>query len=1094
MIFASAKRATACLVLLTAISARNGSAQAVHRHFLRKPDIHGDAVVFTAEGDLWLGSISRHTARRVTSAPGLESDAKFSPDGMTIAFTAQYDGPQSVYTMPTAGGVPKRLTWFPGPCTVLGWTPDGKSVIFHARRRFLPMPEDTLYRVPAAGGPAVRFPLPRGHFGALNADGTLLAYVPISAEWQHWFRYQGGQADKIWLCNLQSHAFTQLTNDLSIDTEPIWVGNTIYFVSERSGSANLFRMSSDGRHQKQVTFYKDYPVRYPSTDGKHIIYEHGDGLAVFNPATGNAYDLTMHIGDDRIHARPFTVPVAGAIDSVAPGPTGKRVVIEARGQLLSAPAKSGDIRLLAPLPGSRSQFPVWSPDGKLVAFDSDRSGEEEIWVTNADGTGSPKQLTTSHKGPLSQIVWSPDSKWLAAGDREMRIMLVNVSSGATTVVDQADRSGSYDTTDTSYRFSPDSKWLTFNRFEANWNQGVYLYNIASGQKVRVTDPVMNCYGPRFSPDGKYLLFLADRQFDTMFSGASHFFDFDKTTRISMLPLAADTASPFLPKDDEEPVGKPASDAKPAAVKPKTTEPVVVKVDLTGIQNRIIDVPIGADHYGKVVMNGSRLLMMVGADDGQPNRLVAYDIKKKTTTTLTTGLDDFTVTADGKKLLVQRGRSWQFVAADTGAFTAGAGAISVAGALLHVDPVAEWKQILNESWRIIRDLFYDPNLYGIDWNAVHRKYLAELPAVADRSDLTEILADMLAELNTGHCFVFGGSDGGQSPPNEQDGWLAADMSPVPGHAAWKIDRILTPDEFDPGNASPLLQPGLNVHNGDYIVAVNGVAVSPDQDIQALLAGTAGQVTAITVNTAPGSSGARVIRIRPLGSEFGARYDDWEMHQRAYVNKLSGGKIGYLHIRDMENQGITDFARRYYGYLNRDGIIYDVRYNGGGFVSSMLLLQMANKPYSYFKPRYGVSWTRQDWGFPGYSVAMCNENSASNAEEFSDAFQRLKVGPVVGERTWGGEVGSGGGWHLIDGGVINVPNYGEWTPDGHWDIEGHGVIPDYQIAEDPAKMMAGDDPQLDKAVGIIMAEIRAHPVPRPHHPPFPLKAKTGSWIKD
>jgi tricorn protease len=733
-----------------------------------------------------------------------------------------------------------------------------------------------------------------------------------------------------------------------------------------------------------------------------------------------------------------------------------------------------------------------------------------VWVAPADGSGSPRQLTKDRKGPLGAIQWSPDGKNLVTFDREMRILLVDVKSGAVTLVDQSDRGGSYDNVNYSATFSPDGKWLAFHRIEPNWFTAVYVYNVASKKKTAITAPEINSNSPAWDPAGKFLYFLADRQFDPMGSGPTRFYAFDKYTKISSVALAKDTKSPFLPANAEEgekpkpeegkdaktpekdkaakPDAKGAKADKSTKAKPESKLPNV-KIDLEGIAGRIEDVPVAADRYQHVDAVEGRLLMLVAGDPGpgQTNTLKAFnlkDVRKKEVTTIASAIGDYEVSADRKKILVRTGRVLTVIDASAASVPADAPKVDLDSTSLTVDPTAEWKQIFNESWRIGRDFFYDPNLHGVDWVGVKTRYAARLDDVTDRSELNEVLGDMIAELVVGHAYVGGGDepDGVRPAPM---GYLGADYEADPGGKAYKITHLLRGDGFDLVNRSPLLAPGLNVKEGDFILAIAGRPVSTSQDIQALLAGTPGRVVALTVNSTPAMKGSRVIRVKPMGDENKARYYDWSESRREYVRKNGGLNLAYIHLPDMGDTGLVEFSKHYYANLDKDGFIYDSRFNSGGYVSAMLLMQISRKPYTWFKPRHGVSWTRQDSAFAGYSVALCNENSYSNGEEFPDAFRREALGPVVGVRTWGGEVGSGGGYPLMDGGKLYIPNYGEWA-DGKWVVEGSGFQPDITVEQDPNLVLEGKDPQLDRAITYLKDQIARKPVVRPVPPPFPVKA--------
>jgi tricorn protease len=1085
------------LVPLAVIAALAAAAPApAATQFLRRPDIAGDQLLFQSEGDLWLASLSTGQASRITTHDGTEGPAFFSPDGRRIAFTAQYDGGRDVYLMDAAGGLPRRLTWDPAGATALGWSADGSEVLFRSTREN-GVRRSRFWAVKVTGGAPRLLPIPYGEFIAAHADGRRLAYVPVSAEWQHWKRYRGGEADDIWLADTVAHTFRRLTTDPGVDTEPVWAAGALWFVSERDGHANLWRLDPATGATTQATHYTDFDVRYPGSDGQRIVFEHGDGLALHDPASGETRELAIDLRSDRIHARVRQVAAPGYLAGVALGPTGKRLLVSARGQVLSAPAEHGEVRAVAVQPGARCQYPAWSPDGRQFAFVSDASGEEQVWLAPVAG-GAPRQLTRDHHGPLGPLVWSPDGKWIATSDREMRLLLADATSGAFTLVDQADRAGSYDVVRDGYRFSPDGHWLAFARTEPNWNSAIYLVELATARRTRISSPEMHSVAPAFDREGKYLCFLSDRAFDPRYVNANRFFSYDKFTKVSLVTLAADARSPFLEISDEEGAGTGADEAghggKPAAKADTTrSRPLpVTRVDVAGIADRVTDVPVPADHYLAVEPAGGRMLLLVQGDPGEDEspsdcrQIRALDLKKKEVAVVAKKATSFQLSGDGKKLLVRSGRSFSVVDADAATLDDAKGKVPTDAWTLTIDPAAEWRQILHETWRIARDFFYDPNMHGVDWAAVGRKYEAMLPAIADRSDLTFVQGEIVAELNCGHAYVRGG-DAPAVPPRSP-GFLGVDVAFVPGPTpAWRITRLYPGDGFELDAGSPLLAPGLGVKPGDCVLAVNGRPARADEDFAAMLLGTAGQVARVTLNSRPALAGARDVLVKPLASERAARTQDWIASRAEYVRTHGGENFGYVWIPSMGEPGLREWAKHYYPQLGKDALVVDVRFNGGGYIDAMLLLQLATRPYSWFKPRYGASWTRQDWGFAGHLAALCNENSGSDAEEFSDAFQRLGLGPVIGVQTWGGEVGSGDGYAMVDGGLVYIPNYGEWVPSGEWVIEGAGAKPDIVVEDDPAALQAGRDPQLDRAIEELKRKLAATPIRRPAPPPFPDKSR-------
>ncbi len=1066
--------------------------------FQTKPDIHGDMVVFTAEGDLWLGSIGARSARRITSDPGTETNARFSPDGKWIAFSAQYNGGLDVYKMPVEGGPPQRLTYDPNGADVEGWSPDGASILFRSRRGD-PHGVRHLFLVPASGGVPSKLPVPRGEFGSLAPNG-LLAYVPVSFEWANWFHYKGGGADKVWLADLKAHKFRKLTNDPGVDTTPVWCGGRIFFVSERSGSSNLWECDPSSGAVRQCTTYSDAAVRYPSSNGEKVIFQHGPALAVFDPQTRSSSDLTFEMASDRIHEIEQRVPLAPEVgpatlytngaaigvlgNGIALGPTGKRVLLEARGQIVSVAATAGDMRVLERKPGTRARFPVWSPDGKRFAFVSDRTGENEIWTGDAAGGSDPKQLTHGLAANPLPPVWSPDGKWIALFDRNARLLLIDAVAGSIKVLDQADRAQAYDATPGTVAFSPDSKLIAFSRVEPNWLYGVDLYEIATGKRQQVNDWRVSSYAPAFDSTGKFLLFLADNNLDpTMYNLYGKYY-LDKTTHVEMVALTKGAKSPFLPKDDEEGI---VADEKQKAESKEAKTPVPAVVDWDGLSGRLIQVPLPVGRYSMLDSAPGRILVLEQSEnpgpDGPPtssSNLISFNLETMAATTVISGIDEFQKSLDGKKILYAVGRSISIHDLEPSATTMGEGALDLSPYSITYEPLPEWRQVFQESWRIARDFYYDPNMHGLDWNAVRRTYEARLSMVGDRRDLSRLLADMVSELNTGHAYV-----GDPTPPAHQlnMGFLGIDVEPAAGADAVRITKLYRGDPFDPDVRSPLLEQGLGVKEGDFILEIAGQPVRRDTDIQALLLGTRGQTVAIMVNGTPSRSGARVVRVRPLTSEAQLRYQDWVMGRTRYVEEHGGASFGYCHIPDMGSGGLVGFLKGQTADPYKAAMIYDSRYNGGGFVSSLILQDIGAHPTNWFKPRWGQPWTREGWANIGHKVALCNEYNFSDGELFIVDWENMNLGPVVGTRTGGGEVGSGGGYGLIDGGTIFIPNYGGYR-DGEWLVEGKGASPTVPVEDDPNLVMEGRDPQLDKAIALLKAELAKYPISVPQHPPFPV----------
>lgn len=1085
----------AALLISMAAGAAMSSAQIA---FLTKPDIHGDEVLFTAEGDLWLGSIGDHSAKRITSDPGTEYNAKFSPDGSEIAFSAQYQGGTDVYVMPTEGGAPKRLTFASYPAEVQGWTPDGSAILYRSRR-FVPnsYPAEVrhLFLVPAKGGQSKALPIPTADFGSIAANG-LVAYVPVSFEWANWFHYKGGSADKIWLADTVHHTFEKLADFPGIDTTPVWCNGEIYFVSERSGWLNLWRMDPKTKAVKECTFYSDAPVRYPSSDGHRVIFQHGAHLEVFDPAADKVQLLDFSMDTDRIHEIEQRVPLRNEVgpatlytnggsigvlgNGIALGPTGKRILLEARGQIISVASEAGDMRVLEKHPGARARFPIWSPDGKQLAFVSDRSGENEIWIGDAAGGGEASQLTHGLQANPFPPIWSPDGKWIALFDRTARLCLIDAKSGDIKIIDQTDNLNAYDATPGTAAFSPDGKYITFYHNEPNWYTAIYLYEIATGKKQIVSDPRVNCYAPAFDSTGKFLIYLADSNFDPQSAPIIGKYYYDNPTKVVMVALTPDAKSPFLPKNDEEGI---AADQEQKSQAKQAATPAPTSVDWNDFEARTFSVPLPPGKYSRVDALPGKILVLNQSSPGpSASELISFDLNTQKPTTLISGIDEFEKSFDGKKLLFVAGQSMSVHDADAGPTSMSAGAVDLTPYSITYDPVPEWHQVFEESWRVTRDFFYDPNMTGVDWNAMRKKYEARLSLVGDRLDLTRLIADMMSELNIGHAYVINPPTAPAHPLNM--GFLGIDVEPVPGADAVKITKLYQGDPWTPELRSPLLDPGIGVKAGDYILEIAGSPVKADEDIEALLLGTRGETVAVMVNDKPTRDGARVVRVRPLLDERELRYQDWVMGRTRYVEEHGGPNFGYAHIPDMENGGLIGFAKGHYPDTLKQGMIYDTRYNGGGYTSSLILQDIAARPLAWFKPRVGNPWAREGWATIAHRAALCNEFNFSDGEFFVEEWKKMKLGPVVGVRTGGGETGSGGGYGLIDHGSIYVPNYGAYMDD-RWIVEGKGATPTDVVEQDPNAVMAGRDPQLDKAIELLKQEIAKDPPTVPQHPPFPIR---------
>lgn len=1101
---------------------------------LRFPATNGSQIVFSYAGQLYTVDAAGGTARRLTDGPGYAIFPRFSADGRQLAFTAQYDGNTEVYTMPADGGVPQRLTTSAtldrddladrmGPNNiVMGWKHTANEVVFRSRwRSFNPFIGE-LYTVGLDGDVPSRLPVPRGGFVSYSPDDTKIAYNRVFREFRTWKQYRGGMADDIWIYDLKSGAIENITNNPAQDIFPMWAPNgKIYFVSERTPRANLFCYDLSTKQTKQLTSFDTYDVKFPSLGQGAIVFEQAGEIWKLDLATGQAARVPITIREDFAAMRPAATNVSRWVSSVQPAPDGQRVVVVARGDVFTVPAKEGPTRNLTQSQGVQERAATWSPDGKWIAYLSEASGEYEIYVRSQDGKGAPIQLTTNDDTYPFQIAWSPDSKKLLWGDRKQRLRFVDVETKAVTTVAE-----NPDAPIMQYAWAPDSQWITYVRNERATMARLMLYSVATKQATPVTDSWYDASRPVFSDNGKWLLFSSARDYRPIYSDTEWNHAYLDMERVYLVALSKDTPSPFAPKSDEvnaaaddadkgekgekaEKVDKPEGGKPDAAAgerrgKGEAKKPVVVKVDLDGLADRVISLPIAPSNYSSIRMVGDKVYYRrlpggpvtgggggEGFGSGRETRsvLAVYDLKAKKETELG-NYENFEISANGKKMLLRAGRDWALLDVPAGRIELKPDAkLDFSGLELVIDHRAEWTQIFNESWRQMRDFFFAPNMNGTDWPAQRAKYGALVPYVATRNDLTYLLGEMIGELHSGHTYVGGGDRA--SAPRVTTGLLGAEVSRDPASRAYRIDKILPGENWQTKTRSPLTELGVNVKAGDYILAVNGHATKDLANLYTALVGTAGKQVVLRVNAKPVDEGARDVTIVPIANEAPLYYDAWVQGNIDYVAAKTGGKVGYLHIPDMGPEGLNEFVRRFYPQLDKQALIVDVRGNGGGNVSPMIIERLQRELVMINVRRNGTPSTNPAQMLLGPKVTLINEYSASDGDLFPYRFHELGLGKLVGKRTWGGVVGIAGTLVFTDGGELNKPEFAPYSKDGKsWIIEGHGVEPDIYVDNDPARENRGEDQQLDKAIEVVLAELAAHPQSLPPPPAWPDRSKPSS----
>ncbi|AWM36616.1 hypothetical protein GobsT_55640 [Gemmata obscuriglobus] len=1063
------------LLALTAVALGAAHAQAApdEARLLRFPAVHGDQIVFTYAGDLYTVPAAGGTARRITSHPGFEMFPRFSPDGSLVAFTGQYDGNTEVFVVPAVGGEPKRLTYTAtlgrdevsdrmGPNNVvIGWTPDGKSVLFRSRMRSFNDFVGQLFTVPVEGGVPEELPLPRGGFASYSADGTKLAYNRIFREFRTWKRYRGGMADDVWLYDFATKKTEQLTDDPGQDIFPMFIGDKVYFISDRDKNMryNLYSVDPATKKTERHTEFTEFDIKFPSASKDQLVFENGGYIYKFDPKTAKAEKVTVRILEDRAGARGALTDVSKSVTAFEVSPDGKRALFAARGDVFTVPAGDGVTRNLTRTPGAHDRNPKWSPDGKSVAFVSDATGEDEIHVGPADGSAPAKPVTSAADTYKYEIQWSPDSKKILWGDKKLRLQFVDVETKKVTLVDQAK---AWEVRD--FTWSPDSKWVAFGRQEVDTMPKVYLYSLETTKTTAVTDGWYASNTPTFSADGKYLFFVSARDFNPVYSSTEWNHAYRDMQRVYFVALAKATPNPLKPKLDDEPA-EPKKDDK----KDEKKDAPAVKVDLDGLSGRIVALPGPAANYGSLHAAGNALYYQRSAS-GSPGQLYVFDLGSRKETALGP-VSGYEVSADGKKMLVQKDGKYGVIDLPKGPIAIGE-ALNLSGLEVFLDKKAEWKQMYAECWRQMRDFFYDPGLHGVDWAAVRKKYEPLVEHVGHRADLSYIIGEMIAELNAGHAYI----GGGELPEVRKvpQGLLGAEFKRDPQTGFFQITRVLPGENWVSKRRSPLTEVGVNVAVGDWIVAVNGQPTDGVKNINELLVNTAGKPVVLSVAAKPAAAGARRVVVTPTSDESDLYYYAWVQANIKKVSDATDGKVGYLHVPDMLATGLNEFAKHYYPQLKKQALVIDVRGNGGGNVSPMLIERLRREAAMVGIARNAEPSIDPNGTFVGPLACLLNEYSASDGDIFSYRFRHYKLGPLIGKRSWGGVVGIRGSLPLLDGGSLSKPEFSRYDLGGkEWVMENVGVAPDIVVDNDPAKEFAGEDQQLNKAIEVLLAELKKNP---------------------
>ena len=1082
-------------------------AQSSDHVLLRKPALSKTQITFSYAGDIWVVSRDGGEARRLTAGLMNATNPYFSPDGNMIAYNARIDGNLDVYVMPSSGGVAKRLTYHPGDDILVGWSPDGRVLFQSGRNSYGPF--DRLYAITmASGGFPYELPLPIAAEGSYSPDGSRIAYVPLQ-QWQRaWKRYRGGQTRHIWLASLSDLSLEKIPRDNSNDFNPMWMGDIVYFLSDRDGPVTLYSYDTKSKTVKREVDNKDLDFKSASAGPDAIVYEQFGRIYLFDPKAGSSHLVPIRVAGDLPALRPRYQKIdAAKLHNFDLSPSGVRAVFEAHGEILTVPAEKGDVRNLTNSPGVADRNPSWSPDGKWIAYFSDESGDYQLHLSSQTGMGEVKKIPLGPPNFYYKPTWSPDSKRIAYTDKGGRLYYTEIDKPAFKLVD----TDKYGDKEMQPAWSPDGKWLAYLKSQQNLRHALYLYSVDQAKTFQVTDSMSDVQFPVFDANGKYLYFTSSTDAGlSLTTGDLSSLAHPVTRSAYVVVLDKTLPSPLPPESDDEKIAdanksssdskdsdeakkdkgkepKDDKDAKSDKDKDKEKKPVVVKVDTDNIGQRILAMPIPARNYlgmwrgkeGILYLAEGPAVFPVNAEGPPEFTIQKFDLSKRKTDKAVDDVKQFTVSANGEKMLFLQGDKWT-IADTTKELKPGEGALKTSDIRVFVDPKAEWKQEYHETWRIQRDFFYDPHFHGLDIAATEKKYAPYVDSLSNRSDLTYLMEEMLGEITVGHMFV-AGPPSGDERSNVKGGLLGADYKVE--NNRYRFARVYNGENWNPDLQAPLTQPGVNVVAGEYLLAVNGRDLTANDNLFGFFQATAGKEITIKVGPNPDGKGSREVVVVPVADESGLRNLAWIEGNRRKVEELSGGRVGYVWLPDTADRGFTNFNRYYFAQSGKQGAVIDERFNEGGYLADYFVDYLNRKILSCATQRDGEDTCNPTEGIFGPKVMVVNEFAGSGGDALPWYFRKLKIGPIVGHRTWGGLVGIGGYPELIDGGRVTSPRWAIYGTDGEWEVENHGIKPDYEIELEPKAFAEGHDLQLERAVQLVLDQLKEHPLPTYKRPPYP-----------
>ena len=1101
---------------------------------LRFPTVSKTQMVFNYGGDLWIVPREGGNAHRLTSGIGTEALPYFSPDGTMVAFTGEYDGNRDVYVVPATGGVPRRLTYHPSDEYVGGWTPDGRKIFFTSWGSNFIHFEDQLFTVPVEGGLPTALPLPIAEDASFSPDGTHIAYVP-HPRWQDaWKRYHGGQTTPIWIADLNDSSIVKIPRENSNDHHPMWIGDTIYFLSDRNGPVSLFAYDTKTKQVTEVLHSDGFDFKTATAGPDAIVIEQFGAIKLYDLQTHQAHNVNIQIEGDLASVRPHFAKVEPKrIQNFGISPTGARAVFEAWGEIFTIPTDKGDIRNLTQSPAVADRDPAWSPDGKSIAYFSDESGEYELCIRDQNGLGAVRRINLGNPPTFYYSpTWSPDSRKIAYFDKRLQLWYVDLDKPNPKLVD-TDYYWTFANNPLSQTWSPDNKWIAYTKQLISGQHAVFVYSLDQSKVFQITDGMSDALYPVWDKNGKYLYFTASTNIGLATVALDMTSDEHRVTRnVYVAVLSKDEKSPLAPESDEE---KPKDEAKSDQDKDKTKEQpkekgkdkskksdpdsattdkkkdedkddkdkgkdkkdeaVVVKIDIDGISQRILSLPIPAKNYLNMLGGKSGILLLaegplVVTDDDQPNvsqTIQKFDLSKRKVDKVIEDINDYAVSFDGEKILYRKGDSWATASPDdspggsgSGSSKPGFGPLKLDGWEVYVEPRAMWKQIYNETWRIERDFFYDPHYHGLDLDKAKKKYAPYLDGIASRDELTYLFQECLGELTVGHMFV-GGGEVSPEPKKLKVGLLGADYSLE--NNRYRVAKVYNGENWNPGNEAPLTQPGVNVRAGDYILAVNGHDLHATDNIYSFFEETAGKQVVLKVGANADGKDSHDVTVVPVESEENLRHLAWIESNRRRVAEATGGRVAYVHVPNTAGGGYTSFNRYYFSQVGKEAAIIDERFNEGGQLADYIIEYLRRPLMSKVTTRDGHDWSSPSEAIYGPKVMMINEMSGSGGDALPWYFRKAGIGLLIGKKTWGGLVGIGGYPELIDGGHVTAPRAAIYGLNGDWEVENHGVSPDVEVDLEPAAWRQGRDSQLEKAIEVVMQQLKEHPLPEIKRPPFP-----------